>query len=45
MKWLLAAGSAIAVVVAAFVILVVSDFADIPCQDAVWDPELKTCVP
>lgn len=25
--------------------LVVSDFADIPCQDGRWDSDRRTCVP
>ena len=26
-------------------LLVFSDFADVPCQDGVWDATKKTCVP
>ena len=40
---------AVAIVVLAYLVLLVvnlfTDFADIPCQDGVWDKARNTCVP
>lgn len=42
-------GIVLAVIVAAYLLLLVvaafTEFPDIPCQDGVWDPVEKTCVP
>lgn len=40
MKWIL-----LAVLVSAVLLFLWSGFADVPCQDGVWDAFRQTCVP
>jgi len=28
-----------------FVVNLITDFADVPCQDGIWDAARKTCIP
>jgi len=43
MKWIFLVGLGLFLLLAAF--LIFSDFADVPCQDGVWDVARKTCIP
>lgn len=43
MKRLAVFGGAFAV--AALLLLLISDFGDVPCQDGSWDEARQTCIP
>jgi hypothetical protein len=42
MKWIIGLLAALA---ALFVLLAYIGFADVPCQDGIWDEARQTCVP
>ena len=43
MKWIVAAAAVVFVL--AVLLLIFTGFADVPCQDGVWDEARETCVP
>lgn len=43
--WIIGVAIVLFVYLAAIALGMFADFADIPCQDGVWDSARKTCVP
>lgn len=43
--WMIGAAVVLLICLAAVALRLLADFADIPCQDGVWDEVRKTCVP
>lgn len=43
--WLIALGVLIAALAVGLLVMGLTGFADVPCQDGVWDASKHTCIP